>query len=83
MRRLTLWKKRIYVLEIRRLGSDICDYCDIEFKAGCEKDKKEKDTHIRYTHTFKCNIIGFRFKKNEELEIHFLTCEIYTCSLCT
>ena len=64
-------EKRIYVLEIRRLGSDICDYCDIEFKAGCEKDKKEKDTHIRYTHTYECNIIGFRFKKNEEVEIHF------------
>jgi uncharacterized coiled-coil protein SlyX len=55
-------EKRIYVLEKRRLGSDLCDFCDEEFKAGCEKDRKEKETHIRDTHTFECNVCKYRNK---------------------
>ena len=33
----------------RWLGSDFCDYCDKEFKAGSEQ--KEEKTHIRDAHT--------------------------------
>ena len=32
------------------MGSDFCEYCDKELELGCEKDKKEKETHIRETH---------------------------------
>ena len=76
-------EKRIYVLEKRRLGSDFCDYCDQEFKAGSEKERKEKETHIRDYHTFECNVCEFRNTNKEELNIHLLTCEIYVCSLCS
>ena len=31
---------RIYGLEKRRIGSDFCDYCEHEFKAGSEKERK-------------------------------------------
>ena len=48
--------RKIYILEKRRLGSDFCDFCDKEFKLGCEKDRKEKQTHIREMHTFECNV---------------------------
>ena len=76
-------ERKLYVLEKRRLGSDFCDYCELEFKAGCEKDRKEKDAHIRHTHTFECNICNFKFKNTGELETHLQTCEMYTCSMCT
>ena len=76
-------EKRIYMLEKRRLGSDFCDFCDMEFKAGCAKDRKEKETHIRDEHTFQCNVCELRNKNKEELNIHLLTCEIYVCSLCS
>jgi hypothetical protein len=32
-------ERKLYVLEKRRLGSDFCDYCELEFKAGCERDR--------------------------------------------
>ena len=76
-------ERRIYILEKRRLGSDFCDYCEFEFKAGCEKDRRELDIHIRNTHTFECNICDLRLKNKEELELHHQTCEMYQCSLCT
>ena len=75
--------RKIYVLEKRRLGSDFCDFCEHEFNAGCEKDRQEKAAHIRFMHTFECNICDLKLKNKEELEIHIQTCEMYTCSLCT
>ena len=33
---------KIDILDKRRLGSDFCEYCDKEFKSGCEKDRKKK-----------------------------------------
>ena len=74
--------RRIYVLEKRRLGTDFCDYCDFEFKLGSEKERKEKDIHIRNNHTFQCNVCEIKLGNKEELDIHFLTCEMYICSLC-
>ena len=41
----------------------------------------EKETHIRDTHTFECNMFKFRNKTKEKLNIDLLTCEIYVCSL--
>ena len=49
-------ERNIYILEQRRLGSDFCKYCDEEFRSGSEKERKEKDIHIRNTHTFECNV---------------------------
>ena len=69
-------------MEKRRLDSDFCDYCEYEFKAGCEKDRREKDIHVRNTHTFECNICDCRLNNKEELDIHHQTCEMYQCSLC-
>ena len=45
-------ERRIYVLEKRRLGSEFCDFCDEEFNLGSEKDRTEKNIHIRDYHTF-------------------------------
>ena len=73
---------RLYILEKRRLGSDFCDYCDEEFKLGSEKDRKEKDIHIRDNHTFECNVCELRLKNREDLKLHLLTCEMYICFLC-
>ena len=56
-------EKRIYILEKRRLGSDLYYFCDMEFIAGCEKDRKEKDVHIR--NTFECNICDFGLNNKE------------------
>ena len=75
--------RKIYILEKRRLGSDFCDFCDREFKQGCEKDRQEKATHIREMHTLECNVCELRHKNKEELDIHILTCEMYICSLCS
>ena len=76
-------ERKVYILEKRRLGSDFCDFCDKEFKLGCEKDRKEKEIHVREAHTFECNICEIRHNNKEELDIHLLTCEIYVCSLCS
>ena len=76
-------ERKIYILEKRRLGSDFCDFCEKEFMLGSEKDRNEKETHIRDTHTFECNICETKHKNKEELDIHLLTCEIYVCSLCS
>ena len=73
---------KIYILEKRRLGSDFCEYCSKEFKLGCEKDRQEKEAHIRETHTFECKVCELKHNNKEELDIHLLTCEIYLCSLC-
>jgi hypothetical protein len=35
-------ERRIFVQEKRRLGSDFCDFCDLELNLGSEKDRKEK-----------------------------------------
>ena len=80
---MLLRKRQIYILDKRRLGSDFCDHCDLEFKAGSEKDRKEKDAHIRETHTSECSICDFKLKNKEELGIHLQTCKMYMCSLCT
>ena len=58
-------EKRTYILERRRLGVDFCEYCDMEFMLGSEKDRKEKDAHIRANHTFECNVCDFRFQNKE------------------
>ena len=75
-------ERQIYILDKRRLGSDFCDHCYLEFKAGSEKDRKEKDAHIRETHTSECSIYDFKLKNKEELGIHLQTCKMYMCSLC-
>ena len=64
------------------MGSDFCEHCDEEFRLGSEKDRKEKDMHIRNTHTFECNVCDVKHKSKEEFDIHLLTCEMYVCSLC-
>ena len=74
--KINTMERKMYVLEKRRLGSDFCDYSELEFKAGCEKARKEIDAHIRCAHTFECNICDFRLKDKEELEIHLQTCEM-------
>ena len=51
--------------------------------AGSEKDRKGKDLHVRETHAFECIVRDYKLKNKEELGIHLLTCEIYTCSMCT
>jgi hypothetical protein len=61
-------EKRIYILEKRRLGSEFCDYCKHEFKAGSEKERKEKETHIRDYHTFEYNVCDFRNKNKKGSE---------------
>ena len=45
-------ERKMYVLEKRRLGSDFCYYCELEYKAGCEKERRKEDAHIRHTHSF-------------------------------
>ena len=74
--------RRIYILEKRRLGSDFCEYCEMEFMAGSQKERKEKESHIRETHTFKCTVCDLAHKNKEELDMHLITCELYVCSLC-
>ena len=44
-------KIRMYILEERRLVSD---FYELEFKSGCKKYRKEKDTPEKETHTFEC-----------------------------
>ena len=61
---------------------DFCEYCDEEFKLGSEKDRKEKDTHIRDNNTFECNVCEIQLENKEDLDVHLLTCEMYICSLC-
>jgi hypothetical protein len=81
--KIVAMEKKIYILEKRRLGSDFCEFCDQEFMLGSEKDRKEKQIHIREMHTFECNVCKIKHKNKEELDIHLLTCEIYVCSLCS
>ena len=50
--------------------------------SGSEKDRKEKETHIRNTHTFECNVCALNHENKEELDLHLRTCEMYVCSLC-
>ena len=45
--RISTVERSVYVFEKRGVGSDFCDYCELEFKAGCEKDRKEKDAHLQ------------------------------------
>ena len=75
-------ERRLYILEKRRLGSDFCEHCDEEFNLGSEKDRKEKEIHIRDNHTFECNVCELRLENREDLKVHLLTCEMYICSLC-
>ena len=37
--KITPMERQSYVLDRRRLGSEICEFCDKEFKSGCEKDR--------------------------------------------
>jgi hypothetical protein len=75
-------ERQVYVLDKRRLGADFCEFCEKEFKSGCEKDRQEKDSHIRENHTFECKVCDLKHNSKEDLEIHLFTCEMYTCSLC-
>ena len=54
----------------------------MEFMAGSQKERKEKESHIRETHTFKCTVCDLAHKNKEELDMHLITCELYVCSLC-
>ena len=47
-------ERQNYVLDKRRIGTDFCEFCYKEFHLGCEKDRQEKDSHIRENHTFEC-----------------------------
>ena len=76
-------ERRLYILEKRRLGSDFCEHCDEEFNLGSEKDRKEKEIHIRDNHTFECNVCEMSLENKDVLRVHLLRCEMYTCSLCT
>ena len=38
------------------LGQTFIDFCDEEFNLGSEKDRKQKEIHIRDNHTFECNV---------------------------
>ena len=42
-------ERSIYVLEKTKLGIEFCDFCEEEFQ-----NIKDKNYHIRYTHTFIC-----------------------------
>ena len=66
-------ERRLYIMEKRRLGSDFCEFCDEEFKLGSEKDRKEKESHIRDNHTFVCNVCEIRLENKEDLNVHLLT----------
>ena len=46
--------------------------------SGSEKDRKEKDAHVRATHTFEWNVCDLRLKNKEVLSVHLQTCEIYS-----
>ena len=75
-------EKQIYVLDKRRLGPDICEFCYKGFNIGCEKDRQEKDPYIRENQTFECKVCDFKHNNKEDLEKHVITCEMYACSLC-
>ena len=81
--KLEILEKQIYILERRRLGSDFCEYCDLEFKLGCEKDRKEKEAHIRKNHTFECSVCDIKLRNKDEFLIHLPTCEMNVSSLCS
>ena len=70
-----LWRKEDLAL--------MFEYCEMERKACSEKDRKEKESHIRETHTFKCTVCNLKHQNKEELYIHILTCEMYVCTLCS
>ena len=55
----------------------------MEFMAGSEKDRKEKESHVKQTHTFECAVCDLKLKNKEEFDIHLLTCEMYVYSLCS
>jgi hypothetical protein len=76
-------ERRIYILEKRRLGSDFYEFCEKEFMSGSEKDRKEKENHIRETHTFECTVPDLKHTDKQEHDMHIRTCEIYVCSLCS
>ena len=42
------------------------------------------DVHMGKEHSdiLECGLCAFKPKDKEQLEIHLLTCEIYTCTLC-
>jgi hypothetical protein len=70
-------EKKVYVLEKTNLGVEFCENCDSECTTS-----GEKQIHIRNNHTFECDICELKLKNKEDLEIHFLTCEIYICVAC-
>ena len=51
--------------------------------SGSEKERKEKEIHIRQTNTFECAVCFLKHTDNEELDTHIRTCLIYVCSLCS
>ena len=38
------------------------------------KKTREKDCHIRETHTFECKVCDFKNRNKEELDTHILAC---------
>ena len=75
-------ERQVYVLKKRRLGSEFCDFCDQEFNVGSEKDRKEKNIHIRDYHTFECNVCEMKLENKQDLDVDLHTCEMYICSIC-
>ena len=70
-------ERSIYVLEKTKLGIEFCDFCEEEFQ-----NIKDKNYHVRYTHTFICELCEVAFKTLEDLETDMHTCEKYDCDRC-
>ena len=83
MTKLNQWIEKFTFLRKEDWDPIFVTFCDQEFMLGSEKDRKEKQIHIREMHTFECNVCKIKHKNKEELDIHLLTCEIYVCSLCS
>ena len=50
-------ERSIYVLEKTKLGIEFCDFCEEEFQ-----NIKDKNYHVRYTHTFIVNYVKLYLK---------------------
>ena len=63
---------RILLVIGNHVRKDILEYS--------EKDRQEKDQHIRENHTFGCEVYDFKHNNKEVLEMHLLTCTLILIS---
>ena len=61
----------------KSVGVVFCEQWDSEFTNEGEKKKQRRNIL-----TFDCDFCKLRLKNKEELDMHFLTCEIYLCFKC-